>query len=231
MTERSAYRLPPGSLAGFARENGLYLTLHKIVGAIVRRSRDHLLARRLRTSGLRIGRHPRLSGLAHIRMGEDFSAGDAFWLDAITSFAGETFIPTLSIGANCNLSDSVHIACTNAVSIGAGLLCGSRVIISDHAHGLYSGSAQSSPDERPVLRPLSNNGTVTIGRNVWIGDGCAILAGANIGDGAVIGANSVVNGPIPSNTIAAGAPARVVRAWHADSSQWVSIPRDSPPAQ
>ncbi len=225
MTQKSESRRSPGSLAAFARENGLFLTLHKILGAAVRRTRDRLLARRLHTSGLRIGRHPRLTGLAHIHLGENFSAGDGLWLDAITSFAGETYTPRLSIGPNCNLSDNVHIACTNAVVIAEGLLCGSRVVISDHAHGLYSGSAQSSPHQRPVLRPLSHDRTVTIGCNVWIGDGCAILAGAEIGDGVILGANSVVTGPIPPNTIAAGTPARPVRDWHPESSQWLSVPK------
>ena len=225
MTEKSASSLPPDSLAEFAHENGLYLAVRKVVGAILRRTRDRVLARRLHTSGLRIGRHPRLTGLAHIHMGENFSAGDGLWLDAITSFAGETYTPKLTIGPNCNVSDNVHIACTNAVTIAEGLLCGSRVVISDHAHGIYSGSTQSSPAERPVLRPLSKDRKVIIGRNVWIGDGCAILAGADLGDGAIIGANSVVNGPVPPNTIAAGTPARPIRDWHTESSQWLSVTR------
>ena len=225
MTRQSPSSPPRDSLAEFARENGLYLTLNKVFGASVRRTRDRFLARRLHTTGLRIGRHPRLAGLAHMHIGEHFSAGDGLWLDAITAFAGETYSPRLSIGPNCNLSDNVHIACTNALTIAEGLLCGSRVVISDHAHGLYSGSAQSSPYQRPLLRPLSKDRTVTIGRNVWIGDGCAILAGADIGDGAIIGANSVVNGPIPPGTIAAGAPASPVREWHPGVSQWLPVVR------
>ena len=228
MTNRPAPIPPSHSLSAFLRENGLFLTAHKVLGAILRRSRDRLLARRLHTSRLRIGRHPRLTGLAHIQMGENFSAGDGLWLDAITTFAGETYSPKLTIGPNCNVSDHVHIASTNRVTIAEGLLCGSRVVISDHAHGLYSGSPQSPPDQRPALRSLSKDRTVTIGRNVWIGDGCAILPGAAIGDGAIIGANSVVNGVIPPNTIAAGAPARPVRDWDTESSEWLPVATPRP---
>jgi lipopolysaccharide O-acetyltransferase len=50
-----------------------------------------------------------------------------------------------------------------------------------------------------------------------------VLAGATIGDGAVIGANSVVTGHIPGGTIAVGAPARPVRRWDEASRQWLRV--------
>ncbi len=53
---------------------------------------------------------------------------------------------------------------------------------------------------------------VFIGRNVWIASRVTILGGARIGDGAVIGACSLVRGEIPSNTLAAGIPAKPIRA-------------------
>ncbi len=225
MTSELAPSSCTSSLRAFAKENGLFLTLCKVFRAALHRTRDRLLARRLGTCGLRIGKHPKLAGLNHIHLGENFSAGNGLWLDAITSFAGQAYQPTLDIGPNCNVSDHVHIACTHRITIAEGLLCGSRVVISDHAHGLYSGPDQSHPSQRPVERRLSNDRAVTIGRNVWIGDGAAILAGADIGDGAIIGANSVVTGSIPSNTIAAGAPARPIRRWDETTAQWIPIPR------
>ena len=51
---------------------------------------------------------------------------------------------------------------------------------------------------------------VYIGLDAWIGRGVMIGEGVRINDGAVIGANSVVTREIPSNSIAVGAPARVV---------------------
>lgn len=50
----------------------------------------------------------------------------------------------------------------------------------------------------------------TIGNNVFVGMKSTILMGANIGDNVIIGAGSVVSGTIPSNTVAAGVPAKVV---------------------
>jgi acetyltransferase-like isoleucine patch superfamily enzyme len=52
---------------------------------------------------------------------------------------------------------------------------------------------------------------VTISDKVWIGFNSLILCGVTIGEGAVIGAGSVVTNDIPAWTVAAGNPARVIR--------------------
>lgn len=52
---------------------------------------------------------------------------------------------------------------------------------------------------------------VTIGESVWIGGGATILPGVTIGDRVVIGAGSVVTRDVPSDTLVAGNPARIIR--------------------
>jgi phosphonate metabolism protein (transferase hexapeptide repeat family) len=52
---------------------------------------------------------------------------------------------------------------------------------------------------------------VTVGHDVWIGHGAVILPGVHVGNGAVIGANSVVTRDVPAYAIVAGAPAEVIR--------------------
>lgn len=49
---------------------------------------------------------------------------------------------------------------------------------------------------------------ITIGDDVWIADNCTILKGVNIGDGAVIGAKSLVNKDVETNAVAFGVPAK-----------------------
>lgn len=53
--------------------------------------------------------------------------------------------------------------------------------------------------------------TLFIGGNVWIGEDVVVLPGADIGKGSIIGANAVVKGKIPENSIAVGNPAHVVK--------------------
>ena len=53
---------------------------------------------------------------------------------------------------------------------------------------------------------------VDIGADVWVGGGAVILPGVRIGDGAVIGAGSVVTRDVPAGMLAAGNPCRVIRA-------------------
>ena len=53
--------------------------------------------------------------------------------------------------------------------------------------------------------------SLKIGNNVWIGMNAVVLPGITIGNNVAIGANSTVNKDIPSNSIAAGNPCRIIR--------------------
>jgi acetyltransferase-like isoleucine patch superfamily enzyme len=54
-------------------------------------------------------------------------------------------------------------------------------------------------------------GKIVMGNDIWIGEGAFIRRGVEIGDGAIIGARSVVNRDVPPYAIVAGIPARVIR--------------------
>jgi acetyltransferase-like isoleucine patch superfamily enzyme len=51
---------------------------------------------------------------------------------------------------------------------------------------------------------------VRICKHAWIGNGCYIMKGVTIGEGAVIGVNSVVTSDIPPYSLAMGNPAEVL---------------------
>ena len=63
----------------------------------------------------------------------------------------------------------------------------------------------------PALSELPLKGDTVVGNDVWFGQNVTVLPGVRIGDGAVIGANSVVGSDIPPYTVASGNPCRVVR--------------------
>lgn len=129
---------------------------------------------------------------------------------------------TLFLGRNCELGDYCHIVATNEVRIGDNFLGASKLFISDTSHGNYTGMDCSVPDEPPTQRKLFSI-PVIIGDNVWAGDNVVILPGVTVGNGAVIGANSVVTKDIPPNTIAAGVPACPIKKFNTDTNTWDSI--------
>ena len=63
----------------------------------------------------------------------------------------------------------------------------------------------------PPLENLPLKGDTVVGNDVWIGQNATILPGVHIGDGAIIGLNSVVASDIPAYAVAAGNPSRIVR--------------------
>ncbi len=132
---------------------------------------------------------------------------------------------TLFLGKNCQLGDNCHIVALDKVTIGDNFLCASKVFISDTSHGNYSDrlfDTQDAPISPPCDRKLYTQ-PIEIGSNVWVGENVVILKGVTIGDGCIIGANSVVTSSIPANSIAVGAPARVIKKFDFSKSKWVNI--------
>jgi virginiamycin A acetyltransferase len=62
----------------------------------------------------------------------------------------------------------------------------------------------------------ATKGSIVIGNNVWIGDNVIILSGVKAGDGAVIGAGSVVTKDVPPYAVAVGNPAKVIKKRFSD---------------
>jgi lipopolysaccharide O-acetyltransferase len=139
-----------------------------------------------------------------IVIGDSFSAGRGLWLESV---AGKG---KLRIGERVNLSDYVHVGCASSVTIGNGVLIGSKVLITDHSHGETGANGARDMQTPPNLRPIVSKGPVTIADNVWIGDGACILPNVTIGTGAIIGANAVVIRDVPAQSIWAGVPAKQV---------------------
>jgi acetyltransferase-like isoleucine patch superfamily enzyme len=189
--------------------------------------RNMFYSRLLRAQDIRLGIHSRIRGINRLQIGRAFKALDYLWLDAIERDRnGNQYKPVLVIGDNVVAGYFVHVAATNCVRIGSDVLIGSRVIITDHNHGIYKGATQSSPLERPAERVLTPDAETVVEDNVWIGDGVVILPGSHVGKGSIIGANSVVSGVIPQYCMAAGIPARVIRMYDGDSKSWQRIVPD-----
>ena len=157
-------------------------------------------------------------GKSLMKLGFGFTTGVNVRLDAF-NFSGKSTV--LYIGDHVQINDSVHIGAIECVTIGDFTLIASRVFISDHNHGNYKDiDFSSGPNTHPIERALSSS-PVHIGSNVWLGEQVCVLPGVTIGDGSIIGANSVVTHDVPANCIAAGNPAKVIRTFNSLTNSWV----------
>ena len=75
---------------------------------------------------------------------------------------------------------------------------------------IYTACHSTDPVERNSRQEWAK--PVTIGNNVWLGGSVTILPGVTIGDNVTIGAGSVVVKDIPSNSVAAGNPCKVIKS-------------------
>lgn len=99
------------------------------------------------------------------------------------------------------------------------IACGARFLFNSANHTLASLSSYPFPllfeewglEKKNVADAWDNKGDIVVGNDVWIGYEAVILAGARIGDGAVIGSRAVVTRDIPPYTIVGGVPARTIR--------------------
>ncbi|HEY2262159.1 MAG TPA: acyltransferase [Streptosporangiaceae bacterium] len=107
----------------------------------------------------------------------------------------------LELGGKSYINFNSTVTCFEHISVGSGCAISWNTNMFDgNAHELV---VDGTP--RPRTQP------VVIGNEVWIGAGATIMSGVTIGDGAVVAASSVVTADVPSATVAAGNPARVVR--------------------
>ena len=173
--------------------------------------------------GFHVCRGAQIQGGQHITIGDGFYAGQMLWIEAVQSYREFDYQPVIEIGRNVTCSQNVHIAATQRITIQDGVLFGSRVHVTDHAHGIYAGEEQSSPEVPPGERRLLAGRPVVIGSNVWLGDGVVVLPGVTIGEGCVVGANSVVSRDLPPHVIAVGAPAHPIKRYDAPSGRWIPI--------
>lgn len=137
------------------------------------------------------------------QMGKNISIAKGTSIDSDSSIGDYTYI-----GKNCNITKTSigrYCSIANNVSIGQG----------EHDLSKISTSSLFYENSYETLTKQPCN----IGNDVWIGTDAIILRGVYIGDGAVIGANSVVTKDVPSFAIVAGSPARLLRYRFNDEKQ------------
>ncbi|MCM5663486.1 LbetaH domain-containing protein [Galbibacter mesophilus] len=199
---------------------------------LLRLFRDIILTKIFFPKEVRIIKQPsHIIGKNNILFGKNFSSGSNLRIEVLGKefvrhhISGFNEIPKLIIGNNISCNNNVHIGVIKKISLGNNVLIGSNVLIIDHNHGCYNGFIQDSPSTPPKDR-VAVPREIFIGNNVWIGENVSILAGSRIGDGCIIGANTVINSVFGSNLIIIGSPARAVKKYNEQTKSWEKISKN-----
>lgn len=198
------------------------LVAGSIPGAVGYLLRKHLYARLFRTfaRNVIIGRGVTLRHPDRISLGERVAVDDYVLLDAQgTGQDGIQIGDEAIISRHCvvqgktgpvKLKARADIGVNTIISSVAGIFIGSDTLIAGHC---YIGGARYNwqRTDIPMARQGQHTkGPVVIGDDVWLGAGVAVLDGATIGNGCIIGAGAVVTRDIPAYSIATGIPATVI---------------------
>ncbi len=189
------------------------------LSALVRRSRIwkyRALSTCRRVSGSPTILQPVLFiGKGAIVLGENVEFG---WPDSALFYSGYCHVEASTPESRIELGDGVQVN-NNAFikSEGPGIRIGARALLGCYVEIFDSDFHDLRPDRRrdgtPKMAP------VELGEDVFVGDGAKILKGVKIGAHSVIGAGSVVSTSIPAGVIAAGNPARVIRALESETAE------------
>jgi acetyltransferase-like isoleucine patch superfamily enzyme len=111
----------------------------------------------------------------------------------------------IRIGSGTFLNLGVMVASVDLVEIGDHCMFANGCFVTDGAHRF------DDPDTPVPWQGFTTKGPTRIADNVWCGANVVITSGVSVGERCVIGANSVVTRDLPAFSIAAGAPATVLR--------------------
>lgn len=123
----------------------------------------------------------------------------------------------------------IRIGARTIVNVGAylsgegGLEIGADVLIGPHAKLLSAGHAIDEGDVI-IARNRITRAKITVEDGAWIGAGAIVLEGVTIGRGAVVAAGALVRRDVPAGMVAAGMPARLIRARRGEAWQQLETP-------
>lgn len=151
---------------------------------------------------IRIGRQVTVHHFAQI----DASRGEVVLGDSVTLNRFAYVIggrAGVRLGRHVEINNFSVINGMGGVVIGDDTLIGPgvKIISYHHLHELGMPIRMQPSEPRPI----------SIGKDVWIGANAVIVGGVNIGEGVVVAAGAVVTRDVPSGSIVAGVPARLLR--------------------
>ena len=138
---------------------------------------------------------------------KNYSNSSGIFIGKGSKIATDTFI-----GNGSRFNGKVVIKGNGGCRIGNYVAFGDQIILITSNHNTESVNLQYALAKKIGNKARkSEKSGITIGHNVWVGDRAIIVAGVSVGNGAVIGAGSVVTKDVPPYAIVGGVPAKFIR--------------------
>lgn len=184
------------SFSDFLRKTSDFIVQkYYFIRSVTRYLKSYIYFRRI---DVKIGEGVRITGQnINTKIGDNFELYDRCVIEIGAS-------ALLKVGDNCLFSYGVILQCSEKVEIGNSVQIGEYTSIRDTTHS-YSSL------EIPMKAQRDFSEKITIENDVWVGRGCIILPGTHVGNGVIIGANSVVKGNLENFGIYAGSPAKLIK--------------------
>lgn len=154
------------------------------------------------------------SGMPQLGGGLRLSVGEGCRISGISSFFGRT---SGESPATCEIGSNVDIGWQTTIAVGQKVIIEDNVRIAGRCYLAGFPGHPESPEDRIKGLPETDDqvGDIVLRNNVWLATGVTVIAGVTIGENSIVAAGSVVTRDIPSNVVAGGVPAKVLRPIHA----------------
>jgi acetyltransferase-like isoleucine patch superfamily enzyme len=160
-----------------------------------------------------IDKSTQVLGWDSVQIGDWTAISEGSWLNVNVKTPGHK---SIVIGHSCYIGKRNFISSGWLVSIGdycmTGIDC--KFMSADHAF--------DSPLAPYLTTGVTNDKSIVVGTNVWIGAGVTVVGNVSIGSGSIVGAGSLVTKDIPPFSVAYGVPCKVHRRFDFTTDKWIS---------
>ncbi len=165
-------------------------------------------------SNLFLGKNVTFQNPEFLHFGKGVSIGKYSYFLPCKKYAGINYTPQIIIGDGTIIGIRNSFACIDRIEIGENVLFAGYVHLTDHSHG-YEDIKQPIRSQK-----LISKGPIVIESDCWIGFEAEILSGVHIGKHSIIAARAVVTKDVPSYSIVAGNPAKIIKKYNFENRKW-----------